>query len=83
MVRVNKVLLLLLLLYRQLGAKACARTHARNYNFECDWLIELSNNKLSDNNLVSELVENRSFLKCHNDQKIISYFPSDFESLFA
>ena len=27
-----------------------------NYNFECIWLIELSNN-----NLASELVENRSF----------------------
>ena len=27
------------------------------YNFECDWLIELS-----DNNLAGELVENRSFL---------------------
>jgi len=27
-----------------------------NYNFECDWLI-----KLSDNNLAIELVENRSF----------------------
>ena len=39
-----------------------------NYNFECDWLIELSdnqlsNNKLSDNNLASELVENRSVFK--------------------
>ena len=44
-----------------------------NYNFECDWLIELSDNKLSDNklsnnkqsdnNLASELVENRSFFK--------------------
>ena len=38
-----------------------------NYNFECDWFVELSdnklsNNKLSDNNLASELVENRSFL---------------------
>ena len=43
-----------------------------NYNFECDWFIELSdnklsdnkvsNNKLSDNNLRSELVGNRSFL---------------------
>ena len=38
-----------------------------NYNFECDWLIELSSNKLSDNklsgnNLTSELVQNRSFL---------------------
>ena len=37
-----------------------------NCNFECDWLIELSDNKLSinklsDNNLASELVENRSF----------------------
>ena len=31
-----------------------------NYNFECDWLIELSDDKLSDNNLASELVENRS-----------------------
>ena len=31
-----------------------------NHNFECDWLIKLSNNKLSDNNLASELVENRS-----------------------
>ena len=27
-----------------------------NYNFECDWLIQLS-----DNNLASDLVENRSF----------------------
>ena len=43
-----------------------------NYIFECDWLFELSdnklsnnklsNNKLSDNNLASELVENRPFL---------------------
>ena len=22
-----------------------------NYNFECDWFVELSDNKLSDNNL--------------------------------
>ena len=49
-----------------------------NYIFECDWLIELSdnklsnnklsNNKLSDNNLASELVENRTNHKrgnCH------------------
>ena len=36
-----------------------------NYNFECDWLIELSVNKLSDNNLANELVENRSFLSHH------------------
>ena len=37
-----------------------------NFNFECGWFIELSDNKLcnndlSDNNLASELVENRSF----------------------
>ena len=29
-----------------------------NYNCECDWLIELS-----DNNLASELLENRSFFE--------------------
>ena len=26
-----------------------------NYNFECDWFVELADNKLSDNNLASEL----------------------------
>ena len=30
-----------------------------NYNFEYDWLIELSNNKVSDNKLASKLVESR------------------------
>ena len=29
-----------------------------NYNFECDWLIGLSNNRLSNNNLARKLVEN-------------------------
>ena len=43
-----------------------------NYNFEFDWFVELSDNKLSDNklsdnklsdnNLASELVGNKSFL---------------------
>ena len=33
-----------------------------NYSFECGWLIELSDNKLSNNNLASELVENMSFI---------------------
>ena len=38
-----------------------------NYNFEFDWFVELSDNKLSDNKLsdnklASELVGNRSFL---------------------
>ena len=36
-----------------------------NYNFECDWLIELS-----DNNLTSELVENRSFLNQSKSRKL-------------
>ena len=31
-----------------------------DYNFECDWCI-----KLSDNNLATELVENRNFLTNH------------------
>ena len=38
-----------------------------NYNFKCDWLIEpsdntLSDNKLFDNNLTTELMGNRIFL---------------------
>jgi len=33
-----------------------------NYNFECDCFFELSDIKLSDNNLASELVGNRSLL---------------------
>ena len=46
-----------------------------NYNFEYDWVIELSdnklsNNKLSDNNLASELVENRSFLSQLQSRKL-------------
>ena len=46
-----------------------------NYNFECDWFIELSesklsNGKLSDTNLASELVENRSFLNQSESRKL-------------
>ena len=51
-----------------------------NYNFECDWLIELSdnklsnnklsNNKLSDNNSVGELVENGTFLNQSQSRKL-------------
>ena len=46
-----------------------------NYNFECDWIIELSDNKvsdnkLSDNNLTSELVGNRSFLNQSQSRKL-------------
>jgi len=51
-----------------------------NYNFECNWLIELSDNKLSDNklsdnklsdnNLTSEIVEKRSFLNQSQSRKL-------------
>ena len=51
-----------------------------NYNFECDWIIELSDNKLSDNkvsdnklsdnSLTSELVGNRSFLNQSQSRKL-------------
>jgi len=46
-----------------------------SYNFEYDWLIELSdnklsNNKLSDNNFTSEFVENRSFLNQSQSRKL-------------
>ena len=41
-----------------------------NYNFECDWLIEMSDNKLSDNNLASELVESSSFLNQLQSRKL-------------
>jgi len=51
-----------------------------NYNCECDWLIELSDNKpsdnklsdnkLSDNNLTSELAENRSFLNQSQSRRL-------------
>ena len=39
-----------------------------NYNFECDWLIELS-----DNNLASELVENRSFFTPITIEEIVIF----------
>ena len=58
-----------------------------NYNFECDWLIELydnelsdnklSNSKLSDNNLVGKLVENRSFLNQSQSRKLNFFMISD------
>ena len=52
-----------------------------NYDFECDWLIELSvsdnklpNNKLSDNYVkLGELVENRSFFKPITIQEIVIF----------
>ena len=46
--------------------------------FECDWLIELSDNKVSngkpsDNNLAGELVENRSFFRPITIQAIVIF----------
>jgi len=41
-----------------------------NFDFEYDWLIELSENNLSDNNLAGELVENRSFLNQSQSRKL-------------
>ena len=42
-----------------------------NYNFESDWLIELSdNNKLSDIYLESELVEDMNFLNQSQSRKL-------------
>ena len=48
-----------------------------NYNFECDWLIQLSDNKLcdtklSDNNLASEFVQNKSFFKPITIEEIVT-----------
>ena len=49
-----------------------------NYNFECIWLIELSNN-----NLASELVENRSFFKTnHNRGNCNSYVNRFIDKLY-
>ena len=55
-----------------------------NYNFECDWLVELSDNKLSDNkvfdnklsdnNLTRELVGNTSFFKPITIEEIVIFF---------
>ena len=55
-----------------------------NYNFECDWVIELSDNKLSENtncpikkvsdyNLASELVANRCFYKSITIEQIVTF----------
>ena len=60
----------------------------KNYNFQerknsqvmterdnlNDWSIELSDNKLSDNNLASELVENSSFFLNQSIEEIVIMF---------
>ena len=52
-----------------------------NYNFKCDWFVELSDNKLSDNklsdnNLASELVGKRSFFKPITIEEIVIFMIS-------
>ena len=44
-----------------------------NYNFECDWLIELSDNKRSDYNS-DYFVENRSFFNQSESRKLWFFF---------
>ena len=58
-----------------------------NYNFEFDWFVELSDNKLSDNklsdnklsdnNLAGELVGNRSFFKPITIEEILIFMISE------
>ena len=53
-----------------------------DYNLECDWRIELPNNKLSDNNLASELVENWSFLNQSQSRKLLFLHRSVREAIW-
>ena len=41
-----------------------------NHSLECDWLIKLSDDKLSDIILASELAEKRSFFLTNHNQGI-------------
>ena len=54
----------------QKQAHAHTRTHTQNYNFECDWLIELSDNKLITNCLVLRLSNNKLFDNKLSDNKL-------------
>ena len=59
-----------------------------NYNFEFDWFVELSDNKLSDNklsynklsdnNLASELAGNRCFFKPITIEEIVIFMINCF-----
>ena len=46
------------------------------YKSEGVWLLELSDNKLFDNNLASELVEYSSFSNYNNQLSIVSFSTS-------
>ena len=57
-----------------------------NYNFECDWLVELSdnkvsNNKLSDNNLTGELVGKKEFFKPITNEEIVIFMINIYKFL--
>ena len=43
------------------------------FNFECDWLIELSDNKLSNNKLASKLVGKQEFFKPITIEEIVIF----------
>lgn len=49
-----------------------------NHNLECDWLIELSDYKLSDNNLASQLVENMEFFEPITIEEIVIVMINNF-----
>ena len=49
-----------------------------NYNFECDWFVELS-----DNNLASELEGNRSFFKPITIEKIVIFMINQLKVFHA
>ena len=46
------------------------------YKYECGWLLEMSDNKFSDNNLANELVEYSSFSNHQNQLFIVSFSTS-------
>ena len=52
-----------------------------NYNFECDWLIELSDSKLPYNNLASELVENGSCFSTNHDRRSCDFYDQALKEL--
>ena len=47
-----------------------------NYNFECDWFVELS-----DNNLASELAGNKIFFKPITIDEIVIFMISVFSTV--
>ena len=54
-----------------------------NYNLECDWLIELFDNKLFDKNLASELVDDMSFFKPITIEEIVIFMSNKFMTIIS